>query len=102
MYQRRLNLIQHVCGTVINVALAAEVPMLVIEPVFTPYLPKNTREEVEILAAARPGKALISQVTAAEQNPLVENAEVEITRMNSESNAEIDMLTREINGNFNP
>lgn len=102
MYQRRLNLIQHVCGTVINVALASEVPMLVVEPVFTPYLPKNTREEVEILAAARPGKALISAETAAEQNPLVENAQDEVRRMAAETNAEMDLVTREFTGTFNP
>lgn len=102
MFQRRLNLIQHVCGTVINVALAPEVPFLVVEPVFAPYLPRNTREEVEILTMTRPGKALISQQTAAEQNPLVDNPKVEVERMSADANADMESLTREINGTFNP
>lgn len=102
MYQRRLNLIQHVCGTLINVALEKEVPMMVAEPVFTPYLPRNTREDMEILSIARPGKALLSSQTAAEQNPLVESAPVEMERMQADADAEAEQMTRELTGSFNP
>jgi hypothetical protein len=101
MFLRRLNLLKHVCGTVINIALAAEVPLLELEPVFTPYLPKNIREEVEILTMARPGKQLISQETSIEQNPLVQNPEQEQERMAEDTQAGMALMTQELTGTFN-
>jgi SPP1 family phage portal protein len=102
MMQRRFNLIKHVCGTVINVALAAEVNNLWIEPVFTPYLPKNVKEEIETLAIARGNKPLISQETAAENNPLVAEVATELERMKADADADMAMMTQELTGQFNP
>ena len=101
MFQRRINLIQHVCGKVINVRLEPQVDLLWIEPVFTPYLPKNVREEVEILSVARASKPLISQRTAIENNPLVAEPDQEEERMGEDTEADTAAMTRELSGTFN-
>jgi SPP1 family phage portal protein len=100
MFQRRLNLIKHICGTVINVKLSSEVDNLYLEPIFTPYLPKNTKEEIDILSTARMGKPLISNETALENNPLVSEVAEEIERMNADSDAELERQQRELTGSY--
>lgn len=100
MFTRRLNLLKHILGTVINVKLSSEVDNLFIEPVFTPYLPKNTKEEIEILSLARMGKPLISNETAIENNPLVSEVSEELERMKSDTEAEIELQQREMTGTF--
>jgi hypothetical protein len=102
MFQRRFNLIKHICGNVINVRLQGVVDILWIEPVFTPYLPKNVKEEIEILSAARASKPLISQLTAIENNPLVGNYDREVDRMAEDVEADAAAITRELTGTFNP
>jgi len=101
MFQRRINLVKDICGNIINVRLAGDVNALWIEPVFTPYLPKNVKEEIEILATARANKALISQQTAFENNPLVSNPDVESDRMAEDTETEAQQQTRELTGTFN-
>lgn len=100
MFLRRLNLLKHILGNVINVKLQSEVENLFLEPVFTPYLPKNTKEDVEILSIARMGKPLISNETALENNPLVSEVSEEIERMKADIEAEIEQQQREITGTF--
>lgn len=102
MFTRRLNLLKHIIGTKINISLASEVNTLYMEPVFSPYLPKNTKEEIDILATARGNKALISNETAIENNPLVGEVSEEVERMKRESDADFERMQREFNGTFNP
>jgi SPP1 family phage portal protein len=101
MFQRRFNLLKHVCGTVLNVALAPVVDILWIEPQFTPFLPKNTMEEIQTLAMARANKPLLSNETALENNPLVTEVETEMERMKADANDELALTTAELTGNFN-
>jgi SPP1 family phage portal protein len=100
MFTRRLNLIKHVCGTVINVALASEVDFLELVPEFHPFLPQNVKEEIEILSTARAGKPLISQKTAIEKNPLAVSVDEEIARMGEDAEADAQLSTRELTGAF--
>lgn len=100
MFTRRLNLIKHICGNVINVALSGEVDFLELEPEFHPFLPQNIKEEIEILSTARAGKPLISQKTAIEKNPLAVGVEEEITRMGEDTEADAQLSARELTGSF--
>lgn len=100
MFQRRLNLLLHILGRKINTALESEVDNVFLEPVFTPFLPRNTKEDVEILATARGNKPLISRETAAENNPLVSDVQTELERMQEDSDAELAMMQKEITGTF--
>jgi SPP1 family phage portal protein len=102
MFQRRYNLLKHICGNVINVALSQYVDLLWIEPAFTAFLPKNTLEEIQTLAIARANKPLMSNETALENNPLVTEVETELERMQSDADAELAAVTAELTGTFNP
>ena len=100
MYQRRLNLLRHILGKRINTALEAEADNVWLEPVFTPYLPKNNKEEIEILATARGNKPLISRKTAAENNPLVGDVDAELDRMQEDADAEAAQVAKELTGTY--
>lgn len=100
MFTRRLNLLKHVLGNIINIKLGNEVGNLFLEPIFTPYLPKNVKEEIEILAMARMGKPLFSNETALENNPFVSEVSEELERMKTDVEAEIEQQQRELTGTF--
>lgn len=97
MFLRRINLLKSVLGTVVDTSLSAQVPLLEIEPVFTPYLPKNQKEETDILTTAT-GKPIMSVKTALEHNSLVGDVDEELKRMNEEAEAEIAASQNVING----
>ena len=86
--QRRLNLIKAAIGTVIDTSLAKEANTVQLSPIITPYLPQNTTEIIENLSIAVTGN-ILSKETAVEQNPLVENSEIEIKRMREDKTAEL-------------
>lgn len=100
MFQRRLNLLKHILGTVINVSLSNEVDNIELEPEFTPYLPKNVKEIIEMLSTARGNKPLISRETAIENNPLVGDVQAELERIKADSEEEIANAQRELTGTF--
>lgn len=102
MFQRRVNLIKSICGNIINVALSKAVNTLEIEPIFDPYLPRNTKEDIETLSVARGNKAIISNQTAVENNPYVSSVEQELKRMEDEINKEMELAQQELTGTFNP
>jgi len=102
MFQRRLNLLKHILGAVINTSLSAEVDNLELEPEFTPYLPKNVKEIIETLSTARGNKPLISKETALENNPFVGDVQGELDRIKSDNEEEIANAQRELTGTFNP
>jgi hypothetical protein len=54
-----------------------------INPVFTPYLPINEKEEIENLSTAVTS-GIISKETAVENNPLVSDPESEKERIKSD------------------
>ena len=86
--QRRLNLIKAAIGTVIDTSLAKEANTVQLTPIITPYLPQNTTEDIENLTVARTG-GILSTETAIEQNPLVENSEIELKRKKDDKTAEL-------------
>jgi len=100
MYQRRLNLLKFILGSVLKPDLEAAVDTLQVEPEFTPYLPKNVKETVEVLAVARGNKALISRETALENNPLVGDIETELQRMQDDADAEAEQIQKELTGSY--
>lgn len=101
MFQRRLNLIKHICGTIINSSLSKVVDTLQLEPIFSPYLPRNKKEEIETLSIARGNKELISKQTALENNPMVGNIEEEMQRMEQDMAKETELQQQELTGTFN-
>lgn len=78
--QRRLNIIKHAIGALIDTSLQKEAQSITLKPVITPYLPQNVTELIENLTVAKTG-GIISTETAVEQNPLVPDAEVEMSRI---------------------
>jgi SPP1 family phage portal protein len=98
MFQRRLNLLKSVLGNVVDASLSAQVLTLEIEPVFTPYMPKNTKEEINILSVATGGKPVMSVKTALENNPLVGDIDEELKRLDEEANADTTRMQQSILG----
>jgi SPP1 family phage portal protein len=83
--QRRINLLKSAAVT-INSDFE-EVELLEIKPKFNLYTPKNTQEIVNMLINASGGKEIMSQQTAIELNPLIEDKEGEKTRVDDEKKA---------------
>lgn len=100
MFLRRINLLKSVLGTVVDASLAPQVPLLEMEPIFTPYLPKNQKEETEILTTAT-GKPIMSIKTALEHNSLVGDVDEELRRMDEEAKAEAVASQNIIGGTLN-
>lgn len=64
--QRRINLIKAFIGNVLDVSLSEASKSVRIKPVFTPYMPKNTKELVDMLSMAVVSEVL-SKETATEK-----------------------------------
>lgn len=102
MFQRRINLIKSTIGNIIDISLMEASNMLEIDPVFTPYMPKNVKEDVEVLSIATGGKPIMSQRTALENNPLVADVEQELARIEEEAAADTTRQQNEMFGSSNP
>ena len=86
--QRRLNIIKAAIGALIDTSLAAEAKTVQLIPVITPYLPKNTKEDIENLTVAVTG-GIMSKETAVEKNPLVDDTKVEMERMQNDATQQL-------------
>jgi len=86
--QRRLNIIKAAIGALIDTSLAKECKTVQLKPIITPYLPQNTTEIIENLGVSVSG-GIMSKETAVEQNPLIEDSDVEIERLRSDTTAEL-------------
>jgi SPP1 family phage portal protein len=86
--QRRLNIIKAAIGALIDTSLANECKTVQLKPVITPYLQQNTTEMIENLSVSVTG-GILSKETAIEQNPLVEDSEVELERMKNDATNEL-------------
>lgn len=80
--QRRINFLKSAIATV-SMKMAAAVP-LAIKPKFEYYLPKNELEMIQLLNTATGGQPTMSQATAVENNPLVEDPEEELIQIQNE------------------
>lgn len=92
--QRRLNIIKHAIGALIDVSMVSEAKMVQLKPVITPYIPQNDTEKVDNLTVAKTG-GIISTETAVEQNPLVKDSKVELQRLKND-------VTNELTAQPNP
>ena len=86
--QRRLNIIKAAIGALIDTSLEKECKTVQLKPVITPYLPQNSTELVDNLSVSYTG-GIISQKTAIERNPFVEDAEVELKNIKDEGTKEL-------------
>jgi SPP1 family phage portal protein len=82
--QRRLNIIKHAIGALIDTSLAKEAATITLKPVISPYLPANITEMIENLSVAKTG-GIISTETAVEQNPLVPDSVAEMVRIGTDN-----------------
>jgi len=58
---------------------------IIIEPVMKPYVPENIKEVVDALITATGGEPVLSQERAVKLNPMVDNADAEMERLQEES-----------------
>ena len=86
--QRRLNIIKAAIGALIDTSLANECKTVQLKPQITPYLPMNVTELIENLSVSVTG-GIMSRETAVETNPLVEDSEEEMKRMQSDATSEL-------------
>ncbi len=86
--QRRFNIIKAAIGKVIDTSLSKETETIQLKPVITPYLPQNDAEVIENLTVAKTG-GIMSQESAVEKNPLIEDPETEMARIQSDKNGEL-------------
>lgn len=82
--QRRINLLKS-ANAFINTDFE-KVNTLTITPGFTYFLPKNETEIIDMLTTATTG-GIMSKQTATEQNPLVQDSEEEVKRLDKEANS---------------
>lgn len=86
MFTRRFNI---VLNGLSNMAGHNAIPERIIdemdvEPVFSPYLPKNEMEEIQIINASTGGVATMSQEEGVKQNPRVKNPDEVLDQIKSE------------------
>lgn len=100
MFQRRLNLIKTIMGTIVDISLVNDVELLEVEPIFTPYMPRNVKEDIEVLTQAT-NKSVLSVQTALEYNPLANDPETELALMEEEAKNDLENRQRELGASFN-
>lgn len=85
--QRRVNLIKAFIGNVINTSLSESAQTVRLKPVFTPYMPKNIKELIEMVDIAVTAKVM-SRKTGTEKLETVgfiPDAEMEAQRLEEEA-----------------
>lgn len=75
MFTRRINVVKSGYYNNIKARNASEENTLRIEPIFTPYLPKNELEQIQMINLSTGGKATTSQENGVELNPINTNPE---------------------------
>jgi SPP1 family phage portal protein len=99
--QRRLNLIKACIGAIIDTSLKAASDSLQLKPVITPFLPTNETEVIDNLSVSVTA-GILSKETAVEKNPLVEDSETEMTRLQNDATAELAQQPNPVDQNLNP
>lgn len=82
---RMLNVIKAGIINITNPELDSKEDTTSFDVQFTSVLPENLQEIVTTLVDANGGKAIISQRTAVEQNPMVEDKDEEVKRLDEEA-----------------
>jgi len=93
--QRRINFLKAaICKIQVSLSKLQALP---ITPKFEYFLPKNDQETIQLLSTAvGTGKPIMSQETAVRNNPLVENADVEIEKMKDDGTLGVEKMQEPI------
>lgn len=91
MFTRRFNLLKSGITTSKKATLKSVVDSLRVEPVFTPYLPKNEIEELQVINACTGGKPTMSQKEGVRQNPRISNPDLVLQEIQEEAQAQAIM-----------
>ncbi len=97
--KRRLSILKAIIGNVANVASKSLINQLIVEISFGEVLPSDVKELVDTLSIAVGGENTMSQETAVENNPLVENPIIEMARIENENREKL-AAERELAGTF--
>lgn len=103
MFTRRFNIVKNGIANFIKATPQRIVDSLKVEPVFTPYIPKNEMETLQLINLSTQSKATMSQEDGVKLNPLVSNPEQTIKQLQAESaaQAKLDLFASTINGEQN-
>lgn len=103
MFTRRFNIVKNGIANFIKATPQRIVDSLKVEPVFTPYIPKNEMETLQLINLSTQSKATMSQEDGVKLNPLVSNPEQTIKQLQAESaaQAKLDIFASAINGEQN-
>ena len=93
--QRRVNLIKAFIGNVMNTSLSESAQTVRLKPVFTPYMPKNIKELIEMVDTAVTAKVM-SRKTGTEKLEdagFIPDAKTEVIRLEEEAVASLSEPT---------
>ncbi len=83
-FERRFNVVKGGCAQRDGVGTET-VEQTFVEPHFELYLPKNKKEEIEIINLSTGGKATMSQEEGVRKNPIVDNPEETLKQLKAEA-----------------
>lgn len=91
MFTRRFNVVKNGVAASITATPQRIADGLNVTPVFTPYIPKNELEMLQLINLSTQGKATMSQMDGVHLNPLVNNPEQTIKQLKEDESAEAKM-----------
>lgn len=95
--QRELNLLKTVIGNVVDVTLKDAIS-LPIEPVMTPYLPRNEKEVIDNLIKANGGLPIIAQEESINESPYGYDGAEQIKKLDLQAEKEAQRVSQSISG----
>lgn len=75
MFTRRFNVVKNGIAASVFATPQRIADTLKVTPIFSPYIPKNEMEMLQLINLSTQGKATMSQEEGIEENPMVRNAE---------------------------
>lgn len=91
MFTRRFNVVKSGYATSIKATPARIADGLRVTPVFTPYIPKNETEMLQLINMSTQSKATMSQADGVRLNPLVSNPEETLKQLQEESKSQASL-----------
>lgn len=88
MFTRRFNVVKSGYATSIEATPQRIADELRVTPVFTPYIPKNETETLQLINMATQSKATMSQADGVRLNPLVSNPEETLRQLQEEAKSQ--------------
>ncbi len=91
MFTRRFNVVKSGYATSIEATPQRIADELRVTPVFTPYIPKNETEMLQLINMATQSKATMSQADGVRLNPLVSNPEETLKQLQEEAKSQVTL-----------